>query len=263
MIPIGDSLRARRVPWVNYVFILANIMAFVYLLTLSTELPASPREQVRQAQAQTAGVCYGFRAAPAEVDRFYCEWGFQPREFFDYVQGDQAGGTQSRLEVLLTIVTSIFLHAGWLHVAGNMLFLWVFGDNVEDQLGHVAYAAFFLAGGVVAALVQGLMDTASVVPVVGASGAVAAVLGAYIRFYPRATVTVSFPVLFFLPLPVPAVLMIGVWFVQNVLAGFATVGSAADPGVGVAWFAHIGGFLFGLLVAVMLPRRRPRRRVPA
>jgi membrane associated rhomboid family serine protease len=258
MIPIHDSPATRRTAWVNYFLIAVNLAAFVYLLTLSTTVPASRLAQIRDTRTQTVGVCYGFQTAPTEVDRFYCEWGFQPREFFDHVEDEPLTGAQSRLSVLLTIVTAMFLHGGWLHIAGNMLFLWVFGDNIEDRLGSIPYLLFYLLGGIAASLVQGLMDPDSVVPVVGASGAVAAVLGAYIWLYPKAIVTASFPVLFFIPLPVPAVIMIGAWFLQNLLAGLATLGNAADPSAGVAWFAHIGGFVFGLLIALTIPRRPPR-----
>ena len=144
-----------------------------------------------------------------------------------------------------------------------MIFLWVFGDNVEDRLGHLTYLLFYLAAGVVAALVQGAVEPTSVIPIVGASGSVAGVLGAYLLFYPKATVYVVIPffLLIFIPIPLPAVVMIGFWFLQNLLAGVASLGDAANPDTGVAWFAHLGGFAFGLLIALAFRNRR--RPVPA
>ena len=263
MIPVGDSPRSTGTPWVNYALIAANLLVFLYMLGLSTALPTSARDQRQEFSDQTAGVCYGFRTAPTEADRFICRFGFQPREFFDAVTGrTEVANPQPAAAVLLTIVTAMFLHAGWLHILGNMLFLWVFGDNVEDRLGHWRYFAFYLVAGMGAALVQGWVDPATVIPSVGASGAVAGVLGAYIVWFPRASVRVVFPIfpLFFFPLPIPAVIMIGVWFLQNLLAGFATINEAAGADAGVAWFAHIGGFAFGMLMALAArPRRAPPR----
>lgn len=260
VIPIGDSTRSRTTPWVTYAIILLNVVVFVRMLTLSTSLPATQAAQVRDFQEQTASVCYGFRTLPTELDRFICQWGFQPDEFFDNVNGESSAPEANRWEALLSIVTAMFLHAGWLHILGNMLFLWVFGDNIEDRFGHARYLLFYLVAGIAAGLVQGFVDPGSVVPVVGASGAVAGVLGAYLVYFPRATIRVVIPffVLIFIPLPVPAVVMIGVWFLQNLLAGLATISDAATPDSGVAFFAHIGGFLFGVAVAVLLGRR-PRR----
>lgn len=256
MIPIGDSTRSRTTPWVTYAIILVNVAIFVWMLTLSTSLPASQAAQVRDFREQTESVCYGFRTLPTEVDRFICRWGFQPDEFLDNAKGESEAPGSSRIEVLLSIVTSMFLHAGWLHILGNMLFLWVFGDNIEDRLGHARYLLFYLLAGTAAALVQASVDPGSVVPVVGASGAVAGVLGAYLVYFPRATISVVIPffVLIFIPLPVPAVVMIGIWFLQNLLAGLATVSDAATPDSGVAFFAHIGGFLFGVVVAALFRR---------
>ncbi len=254
MIPIGDSARSRRVPWMNYVFVLVNIGVFIYSLTLS-QTPVGGRDQ-QQAdfEAQRQSICYGHAAAPTQIDRFYCRWSFQPREWFDNVRGESADGQGRDPRILVTLITAIFLHAGWLHIGGNMLFLWVFGDNIEDRLGHIGYALFYVMGGAVASLIQGFASPDSVVPVVGASGAVAAVLGAYIVWFPVATIIAVIPLLFFIPLPVPAFIMIGLWFVQNLLAGYATLGTAAAPDAGVAWFAHIGGFAFGFLLILLFLR---------
>lgn len=261
MIPVGDSPRASRTPWVTYILILVNIAVFVRMLSLSSEADARPRQSF---EVQTNGVCYGFESFPSETDRFVCRWGFQPQEFFDTV----AGETDPRYDVdrgivLLTVITAMFLHGGWLHIIGNMLFLWVFGDNVEDRLGRLGYLLFYVAGGVIASLIQGAMDPGSAIPVVGASGAVAAVLGAYLFMFPKASVNVVIPffILIFIPIPVPAVIMIGLWFLQNLLAGAAEVANAQSPSSGVAWFAHIGGFVFGFL-AMMVLRPKVRRPPP-
>jgi membrane associated rhomboid family serine protease len=166
---------------------------------------------------------------------------------------------------VVTLVTSIFLHGGWLHIAGNMLFLWVFGDNVEDRLGHIGYLLFYLVGGMAASIAQVAIDPESLVPIVGASGAVAAVLGAYFIWYPGATVNVIIPffVLIFIPLPVPAIIMIGLWFLQNLVAGYASLGTDIAGEGGIAFFAHIGGFVYGMILAILLfnvgRRRRPKR----
>jgi membrane associated rhomboid family serine protease len=258
VIPIGDSPVSRRTPWVNYAIILVNLGVFFYVLSLSTVVPASRLEATEEFIEMRDTVCYGFEARPTEIDRFYCRWGFQPREWFDNVRGESQVGNSRNWGVVITILTSIFLHAGWLHIGGNMLFLWVFGDNVEDRLGHIPYLLFYLMAGIVASLIQGLVDTSSVIPVVGASGAVAGVLGAYIVWYPGATIVAVFPVLFFLPLPVPAFIMVGLWFFQNLLAGYLTLGSAGTPDAGVAWFAHIGGFLFGFVLVLLFLRRSGR-----
>ncbi len=263
MIPVGDSPRTRRTPLVNYAIILANVAVFIWMLTLDTTFLGTPRQQAGAVAAQADSVCYTFQTTPTEIDHFYCRWSLQPREFFDAVRGDAAPVTnpQPRWEILLTIITAMFLHGGWLHIAGNMLFLWVFGDNIEDRLGHLGYLLFYLAAGIAASLVQGVLDASSLVPVLGASGAVAGVLGAYIVWFPKATVSVVIPffVLIFIPIPVPAVVMIGLWFLQNLLAGFATLGDAAAPDQGVAWFAHIGGFLFGMLSVLLFLRRAGHR----
>ena len=262
MIPIGDSPKSKTTPWVNYAFIAINIAVFLYTLSLSTEVPPNRVVAAQQFQEQQAGICYGFPAAPTEIDRFYCRWSFQPAEWFDTARGESETPGQDRVEVLSTILTSIFLHGGWLHIIGNMLFLWVFGDNVEDRLGHLGYAAFFLLAGLAAALTQGFIDMGTAIPNVGASGAVAGILGAYLVYYPKARVTTLIPIAVVLvPIPVPAVLMIGFWFVQNLFSGFATLSpDVGTPDSGVAFFAHIGGFVFGALAVLLFLRGAGERR---
>ncbi len=264
MIPVGDSPRSGRVPWVNYGVILANLALFIFMLGLSTGIAPANRQALRDFQEQTNGVCYGFETRPSEAERFVCTWAFQPKEFFDTVSGESSLTGEARWQAILSIVVSMFMHGGWLHIIGNMLFLWVFGDNVEDRMGHAGYLLFYLASGVMASLIQGVMEPGSVVPVLGASGAVAGVLGAYIVWYPNATVNVVIPffILIFIPIPIPAFIMIGLWFLQNLLSGYATITEAAGASQGVAWFAHIGGFLFGALLVALFLRDHGRRRAP-
>ena len=260
MIPIGDNNPRRTRPWVTYGIIVANFLVFLLMVSLSTDLAPGQRQQNQEFIEQTNGDCYGFRTLPTDADRFICRYGFQPREYFDTIQGKSQATDPRTLLVIVSIVTAAFLHGGWLHIFGNMIFLWVFGDNIEDRLGRLRYLAFYLSGAIVAALIQGFVDRNSVVPTVGASGAVAAVLGAYLIWFPKARVRVVIPIVFlvFIPFQLPAIVMIGFWFLQNLLAGYATINAAATADAGVAWFAHIGGFLFGAAIALML-RRPPKR----
>ena len=264
MIPVADSPRSGRVPRVNYMVIQANLPVFVFMIGLSTGIAGTNRQALQDFEEQTAGVCYGFETRPSDADRFICTWSFQPKEFFDTLSGESGLAGASRWQAIVSIVTAMFMHGGWLHIIGNMLFLWVFGDNVEDRMGHLGYLLFFLAAGIAASLLQGFIDPNSIVPVLGASGAVAGVLGAYIVWYPNATVNVVIPffILIFIPIPIPAFLMIGLWFLQNLLSGYATISEAAGTSQGVAWFAHIGGFLFGVLLAGLFLRNADRRRAP-
>jgi len=161
-----------------------------------------------------------------------------------------------------TALTSLFLHGGWLHVIGNLLYLRVFGDNVEDRFGHVFYLGVYLMGGFAGVLGHYLADPASAVPLIGASGAIAAVLGAYIVLFPMARVVTLFPVFIFLTfIEVPAVVFIGIWGAQQLLNGYFELQAGLQQGV--AWFAHVGGFAFGLLSGViyrLLGKKRPRRK---
>jgi membrane associated rhomboid family serine protease len=155
----------------------------------------------------------------------------------------------------------MFLHGGWLHIAGNMLFLWVFGNNVEDRLGRPLFVGFYLLGGVAAAALQLAFDPSSAVPSLGASGAVAAVLGAYLVLFPRArVVTLVILVFFITAVELPAVLVLGAWFVLQLFSGVGGLG--AEVNAGVAYWAHVGGFLFGLGTAALFFRGRGRRPPP-
>ena len=228
MIPIGDSVRSRTFPYVNLAIIIANFLVFFYELSLGND-----------------------------VDSFLRDWGVVPRFVTDYF--DNPGDYPYR--VLFTPITAMFLHGGWFHILGNMIFLWVFGDNVEDAIGHVSYLFFYLLGGIAAATAQIWVDTGSAVPMVGASGAIAAVLGGYVVLYPRATIAaVIFP-FFFWAFPVPAFVLIGLWFFLQLFYGAASIGTAVGASEGVAWWAHIGGFLAGLVLIWAFRESRPSRRV--
>jgi membrane associated rhomboid family serine protease len=157
----------------------------------------------------------------------------------------------------LTLVTSMFLHGGILHLLGNMLFLWIFGGNVEDSMSRWRYVLFYLLGGLAAIGLQVLLEPNSTVPTVGASGAIAAVLGGYILLYPRArVVTVVFIVLLFTLIELPAWMLLGLWFAEQALVGAISLGDVAGEGGGVAYFAHVGGFVFGLLAIKLFAQRR-------
>jgi len=159
----------------------------------------------------------------------------------------------------INILTSMFLHGGWMHVLGNMWFLWIFGDNIEDILGHSKYLMFYLLCGVVASLTHILLNPGSTLPSVGASGAIAGVLGAYLLLFPRARVTTLIPIfIFFWIRDLPAIFILGLWFVLQLFSGVGSPSVAGqEQAGGVAYFAHIGGFILGMiLIAVMRPRRR-------
>ncbi|HWO73920.1 MAG TPA: rhomboid family intramembrane serine protease [Dehalococcoidia bacterium] len=248
MIPVGDFLRRRTTPYVNWALIAANVAVFAYTLTLDMRPDVS---------------LGGFGLS--EADRFYFDWGFVPACVADYFGIHTDASPRQMLFFCptdgrepLQIFTAMFMHAGWAHIIGNMLFLWIFGDNVEDRLGHARYLFFYLLCGLAASATQIGFATDSVVPNVGASGAIAGVLAAYLVLHPRAIVQVIILPFFFLPFYVPAVVLIGFWFVSQLFSGIAEIGETA-AGSGVAWWAHVGGFVTGfVLILVARPRRRPR-----
>jgi membrane associated rhomboid family serine protease len=164
-------------------------------------------------------------------------------------------------EKVFSFFSSMFLHGGWLHLIGNMWILWIFGDNVEDRLGRARYLALYLAGGIAAALMHIITNAGSPVPTIGASGAIAAVMGAYFRFYPYAKVETLIPPFFFGPTFVlPAVLFLGWWFLLQFFNGTLSLGMHGPGFSGVAWWAHVGGFLFGFIVCLLAPQRQMRAR---
>ncbi len=160
-----------------------------------------------------------------------------------------------------TIVTSMFLHGGWLHLIGNMLYLWIFGDNVEDRVGHGRFVAFYFLCGIAAALAQAAVNPSSVVPTIGASGAIAGVLGAYFVLYPRSRVLALIPIFIFIQIvEVPAVFFLGFWFVLQLISGAGSFAGTDAASGGIAFFAHIAGFVAG--VGLVFLFRRPERVAP-
>jgi membrane associated rhomboid family serine protease len=157
------------------------------------------------------------------------------------------------------VLTSMFLHGGWMHIIGNMLYLWIFGDNIEDQLGHAGFLVFYLASGAVAAAGQVVINPYSVVPMVGASGAIAGVMGAYFVLYPESRILTAIFIFFFFDLvEVPAIFFLGIWFLMQLLSGVGSLGVSNASAGGTAFFAHIGGFVAGLLVGAVLRVRGGR-----
>jgi membrane associated rhomboid family serine protease len=187
---------------------------------------------------------------PAGIERIIFSYGAIPRYLVN-LTGPQP------IPAPLTVITSMFMHGGFVHIIGNMLYLWIFGNNIEDRLGHLRFIVFYLVSGIVAAYTQALSAPYSTVPMVGASGAIASILGAYLLLYPHAKVhTLIFFGFFIDIIAIPAVIVIGFWGLIQVVNGLLSAGSEA----GVAWFAHIGGFFFGLLtIKIWLPRRRRPR----
>jgi membrane associated rhomboid family serine protease len=218
IIPIGDENPTTRAPVVTYAIVVACVAVFLYQLTLTI----------------------------GGEERFALRFGMIPARLFG--PGLDGQLPTAGVPPWLTIVTSLFVHGNFMHLAGNMLFLWICGNNVEDQLGHARYALFYLLCGVAAALLQALVDTESPIPMIGASGAISGVLGAYLVLYPHARILILAWIAVF---RVRAVFAIGGWFVMQLLNAMA-----ADPDEGgVAWFAHIGGFLAGMaLVFLFAPR---------
>jgi membrane associated rhomboid family serine protease len=181
--------------------------------------------------------------APAPFEQFVRTWGLVPAQFS-----------------VLAVFTSMFLHGGWMHVLGNMLYLWIFGDNVEDRMGHGRFLAFYLLCGVAAAMLQVAFSPGSSVPMVGASGAIAGVLGAYLVMFPHSRILTLVPIFVFVQIiEVPALYFLGFWFLLQLFGGVGSLGRTADVG-GVAFWAHAGGFLAGV-VAVWFFRRPERQRV--
>jgi membrane associated rhomboid family serine protease len=258
VIPIHDVNPTRRFAWVTLVLVVANVAVFLLW---------QPTFQDQQAQ-QAFFFCHA--EIPWEVSHQtnLAEGGAAARSAIqaDYqVSAEEAAGLQEFLQQrcpgknwLLSVFVAMFLHGGWLHIAGNMLFLWVFGNNVEDRLGRPLFIVFYLLGGIAAAALQLAFDPSSAVPSLGASGAVAAVLGAYLVMFPRAwVVTLVILLLFITAVELPAVLVLGAWFVLQLFSGVG--GLAAEVNAGVAYWAHVGGFVFGLGAAALLFRGRGRR----
>ena len=221
MVPLKDYNPGQRTPYVTYGLIVLNVAIFIYELSL----PSSG------------------------LTNFFHAWAVVPEEFSTSLT---TGVSVVNTEEWLTVVTSQFLHGGFLHLAGNMLYLWIFGNNVEDQMGHLRFLLFYLLCGVLANLAQWFFAMESEIPSLGASGAIAGVMGAYIFRFPEVRILTLVPLgPFPLPLKIPALFYLGIWFVQQAFYGVASLGAPTMIGMengGIAYWAHAGGFVIGALL---------------
>ena len=235
MIPIRDDTPRYSTPFVTYFLIALNTVVFLFELSVGW-----------QNHRALNGLMY--------------EFGVVPHRFELALSG---GAHVSLPELSLTIVTSMFLHASWLHIIGNMWVLWIFGDNIEDHIGHFLYLVFYLVCGFAGAITHILSNVASRVPSIGASGAIAGVMGAYFVLYPRARVLTIVPlIIFFTFWWLPAWIVLGYWFLVQFLSGTAIV-EVGQTGGGVAFWAHVGGFVAGIVLIKLLPERTGRSRYAA
>jgi len=238
MIPLKDDTPRLSTPLVNFFLIAACVVVFLF------EVSLEPRSQVE----------------------FIRTFGLVPSRLASMLQGvpphlPAHGYALSPGFAFLPVLTSMFLHGGWLHLIFNMWFLWVFGRNLEDALGHFPYLVFYLTCGFIAAMAQTLLNLNSAVPTVGASGAIAGVMGGYLILYPRARVLMLVPFLFVFFLWLPAWVVLSYWFVLQFLSGVGTVLVGMDPRAGgVAFWAHVGGFLAGVFLVRLFPTRTRRYR---
>jgi membrane associated rhomboid family serine protease len=231
MIPIRDDTPRFSTPYVTYFIIALNALVFLFELSVGA-----------QSHRALNGLMYQFGVVPHHFELAL------------------AGASRYSLpELMLTILTSMFLHGGWLHIIFNMWFLWIFGDNVEDYLGHFFYLVFYLICGFAASFSHILLNAGSNVPSVGASGAIAGVMGAYLILYPRARVLTLVPlIVFFTFWWLPAWVFLGYWFVLQFLSGTAMSIAETSQSGGIAFWAHVGGFIAGIVLIKLLPER-PRR----
>lgn len=217
LIPLKDLNPRRSYPLINTGLILCNVIVFVYELTLPTQ------------------AFKHFLMSNATIPAHLVAW---------------TGGYGNAESAVLPLLTSMFLHSGFAHIVGNMLFLWIFGDNVEDYFGHLGYLFFYLTCGIGSGLLHVLFNLHSTLPALGASGAISGVMGAYLVLYPRSQILT---LVFIFLIPIPAVLILGYWFVIQFVEGVTSLGAAASGGV--AWWAHVGGFLLGMLLTKLLGQR--------
>ena len=226
MIPLTDENPTDTIPIVNIFLIITNISVFIY---------------------QNYFV-------PGGAQPLLLKLGFIPYELSHLVDINP----KNLVPLPLTIFTAMFMHGGWLHLLSNMLYLWIFGDNIEDILGHVKYLIFYIVCGIAATLVHGFINIDSQIPTIGASGAIAGILGAYMLLYPRARIKTLLIIIFFVKIVyIPAIIILGFWILIQVISGFAEYG--LRTGSGIAWFAHIGGFITGMTLIAIIKKRKGRR----
>jgi len=245
--PLKDNIPTERLAIVTIAFIAINV--FVYFVLQKGGILGGPDDAIVvdwgaiPYEITHPGNECGALVTPDGATRLLCE-GIDPVQVTDTPP------------TILTIFASMFMHGSILHLGGNMLFLWIFGNNIEDAMGHAKFVIFYLLGGLAALAGQVLVGPNAAVPTIGASGAVAAVLGGYILLYPRARViTVVFIIFFFGIIELPALLILGFWFVQQIAFGLWDVTNPTGGGGGVAYFAHIGGFIFGMLAIKLFADR--------
>jgi membrane associated rhomboid family serine protease len=234
VIPIGDEIRGKIRPQIVVgLLLLANIGVFIYQLSLAAE-------------------------GGDALERFFVSWGVIPQE----IRAMQDIYSGIDLPIWVTVFSSMFMHGGWLHLGGNMLFLWVFGDNVEDAMGHVRFLIFYLLTGIGAVALQVAVAPDSTVPMVGASGAISGVMAAYLVLFPGARVRVLvFLGIFITVIALPALVVIGFWIILQFIAGYAALGPETTQIGGVAYWAHIGGFLAGILLVFIFRDPRAMQRL--
>ncbi|NJK49964.1 rhomboid family intramembrane serine protease [Candidatus Gracilibacteria bacterium] len=223
MVPLNDENPTRTTPIVTYILITINVLVFIRQITLT----------------------------PPQLEAFFRLYALVPRELTESFQGISSN---SSVPEYLTLVTSQFLHGSFTHIGFNMLFLWVFGNNIEDRLGHVKYIIFYITCGILAALSQWIVSVMSEIPSLGASGAIAGVMGAYIIKFPNARILTLIPLgFFFYTVRIPAVFFLGFWFVQQALNSLLSLQVPSDMQMGgVAYWAHAGGFVFGAILGPLL-----------
>jgi len=250
MIPLRDYRKSRTFPAVTVALVILNLLMFSFQLTRS----ANTTQILDVSAWADAGLSFADDPATqgwiriAERDLFVFSYGLVPGEFLGGVDLPPT----IPIPLWITLFASMFLHGGVLHLLGNMLYLWIFGDNVEDAMGHVRFLVFYLVCGGVAAFSQIAIGPGSGVPLIGASGAIAGVLAAYFMLFPHSRVLTLIPIFFFVRLAaIPAVFLLGLWFIFQVVSGAGSISATS----GVAWFAHIGGFLAGLVLVFAFRRR--------
>jgi membrane associated rhomboid family serine protease len=225
MIPFRDNIPSLRFPICTVTIIAANVIVFLYELYLP---------------------------GPA-LEGFVSRFGVVPSRFLD----SSAGLTTLLFVSTVPFISSMFIHAGFLHLLGNMWYLWIFGDNIEDRLGRGRFLLFYLSCGVIASLIHLAFNFGSDLPSVGASGAIAGILGAYLVTFPHARILTLIPIfIFWQIIELPAILVLGFWFLIQLLSGTAAIAVFSQSGGGVAWWAHVGGFVAGMLLIKRMQRRR-------
>jgi membrane associated rhomboid family serine protease len=268
LIPLKDNIPTSRFPIVTVVLIVINLVVFGWQLSFSGDEASSPELQ-RAGVSERDQNSVEFGAIPFRLTHPGRDCSIAPDSAQIVCEGtdaetqaEQAGSQPVELNEppwWVTIWTSMFMHGGFLHIAFNMLFLWIFGNNVEDAMGRPRYLAFYLLAGAVAVYAQSLIHPAETTPTIGASGAIAGVLGAYALLYPRARVLTLLFIIFFVTLvEIPALVMLGIWFILQFLPAVGQLGTSEVGGHGgTAYFAHLGGFIFGLsLIRLFVLGRR-------